>query len=262
MRSIGAAITEALAADTPAGRVRLTRALARDWRRGALAFVHDLAMPDRPAEPAKPVLMRPGDMPKRGRGGSVKARVAMLHALAHIEFVAIALALDAAGRFGAAFPRAYTDDWIAVAADEAMHFALLDRRLRSLGSHYGDLPAHDGLWSTAQATTDDALARLALVPMVLEARGLDVTPAMVERFRAQDDEASARVLERIYRDEIRHVAVGTRWFEWRCIESGFAPHSHWNTLVDQRLRGVLRPPFNDSARHAAGLTQEYYAAVA
>jgi uncharacterized ferritin-like protein (DUF455 family) len=262
MTSVAVAIAEALAAPDPPGRVRLTRQLARDWRRGRLLRHYDARMPDRPAEPPVPVLLRPGAMPKRGRGGSLKARVAMLHALAHIEFVAIALALDAAGRFGAAFPRGFTDDWISVAADEAMHFALLDRRLRALGSHYGALPAHDGLWATAQASAADPLSRLALVPMVLEARGLDVTPATVERFRAQGDEPSARILERIYRDEIRHVAVGTRWFEWGCAESGKNPHAHWNHVVQTSLKGVLRPPFNDSARHAAGLTQEYYAAVA
>jgi uncharacterized ferritin-like protein (DUF455 family) len=137
-------------------------------------------------------------MPPRRKGGSERGRIAMLHALAHIEFVAIDLAVDLVGRFGSAFPRGFVDDWLGVAADEAMHFALLDRRLRALGSHYGALPAHAGLWEAAEATADDALARLAIVPMVLEARGLDVTPAMVERFRAAGDGASAQILSRIY----------------------------------------------------------------
>jgi uncharacterized ferritin-like protein (DUF455 family) len=256
------AIAQALRSGSASERVRTTRTLVRRWRRGELDWAFTQPMADRPVEPPLPLLLRPGDMPKRGRGGSVAARVAMLHALAHIEFVAIALALDMVGRFGEEFPRGFTDDWLSVAADEAMHFALLDRRLRSLGSHYGALPAHDGLWSTAQATGDDALARLALVPMVLEARGLDVTPATVARFEAQGDGPSARILGRIYRDEIRHVAVGTRWFEWGCTAAGVAPHTHWQTLVSTRLRGALKGPFNDSARHAAGLTQEYYGAVA
>jgi uncharacterized ferritin-like protein (DUF455 family) len=186
----------------------------------------------------------------------------MLHALAHIEFVAIDLAVDLLGRFGDRFPRGFVDDWIAVAADEAMHFALLDRRLRTLGSHYGALPAHAGLWEAAAATADDPLARLAIVPMVLEARGLDVTPATVTRFRAQGDAASAKILERIYIDEIRHVSAGTVWFNWMCDELGFAPAPTWQTLVKSRFRGVLKPPFNDSARRDAGLTQEYYAVIA
>ena len=138
----------------------------------------------------------------------------------------------------------------------------LDRRLRTLGSHYGALPAHAGLWEAAAATADDPLARLAIVPMVLEARGLDVTPATVTRFRAQGDEASAKILERIYTDEIRHVSAGTVWFNWMCDELGFAPAPTWQTLVKSRFRGVLKPPFNDSARRDAGLTQEYYAVIA
>src|SRR3546814_6326693 len=134
---------------------------------------------------AEPELIAPNRMPKLGKGVSERGRVALLHALAHIEFVAIDLAVDLVGRFGGEFPRAFVDDWIGVAADEAMHFALLDRRLRQFGSHYGALPAHAGLWEAAQTTADDALARLAIVPMVLEARGLDVTPATVERFQAE-----------------------------------------------------------------------------
>lgn len=143
-----------------------------------------------------------------------------------------------------------------------MHFALLDRRLRVLGSHYGAMPAHAGLWEAAEATADDALARLAIVPMVLEARGLDVTPATIDRFRGQGDEDSARILERIYVDEIRHVSAGTIWFNWMCDERGFAPAATWQSLVKSRFRGSVKPPFNDSARRDAGLTQEYYAVIA
>lgn len=255
-------IIAALAAPDAAARVRETRQLVRAWRSGALAWRLERSMPDRPAEPPVPVLLRPGAMPKRGKGGSERGRIALLHALAHIEFVAIALALDLVGRFGGEFPRAFTDDWMGVAADEAMHFALLDRRLRQLGSHYGALPAHDGLWSAALASTDDALARLALVPMVLEARGLDVTPATIARLEAQGDQQSARILARIYRDEIRHVAAGTRWYEWECDRRGIDRHAHWRAVVSERLNGALKGPFNGSARDEAGLTQLYYAAVA
>ncbi|MEA3065736.1 MAG: hypothetical protein QOJ27_2188, partial [Sphingomonadales bacterium] len=215
-----------------------------------------------PARPARPELLPPSHMPRRGRGGSERGRIAMLHALAHIEFAAIDLAFDLAGRFGAGFPSAFIDDWFAVGADEAMHFALLDRRLKALGSAYGDLPAHDGLWEAAAATADDALARLAVVPMVLEARGLDVTPAAVARFEAAGDRRSAAILERIYRDEIRHVGSGSKWFRWACESQGIEPVSTWKRLVGSHFRGVLKPPFNDSARDQAGLSRDYYAALA
>jgi uncharacterized ferritin-like protein (DUF455 family) len=236
--------------------------MARAWRAGRLAHAFDVPMPDAPASPERPLLLAPRDMPKRRPGGALAGRIAMLHALAHIEFVAIDLAVDLIGRFGAAFPRSFIDDWMAVAADEAMHFALLDRRLRSLGSHYGALPAHGGLWEAAAKTSDDALARLAIVPMVLEARGLDVTPATIERFAAAGDARSAAILGRILTDEIRHVGSGTRWFDWACKAQGLCPPEHWQMLVKSRLRGAVKPPFNDSARRAAGLTQDYYGVIA
>lgn len=259
---IAAAIRDVLAIGDPHAHVMATRALVRGWRRGAFDWRFDVAMPDAPARPAEPELRRPGDMPRRGKLGSERARIAMLHALAHIEYVAIALALDMAGRFGAHFPRGFIDDWLGVAADEAMHFALLDRRLKQMGSRYGALPAHDGLWLSASRTAHDPLMRLAVVPMVLEARGLDVTPATVERFAAQGDSASAAILQRIYTDEIRHVSVGTRWFQQRCDELQLDSPTHWQMLVKQGFSGAIHPPFNDSARSAAGLTQEYYASVA
>lgn len=246
----------------PAAKIRAARSTARAWRRGQLAHRFDTALPDRPARPALPELLQPNQMPRRGKGGSERGRIALLHALAHIEFVAIDLAFDMAGRFGAQFPRAFVDDWISVGADEAMHFALLDRRLRTLGSHYGAMPAHDGLWESAQATAHDPLARLAVVPMVLEARGLDVTPETIHRFRSAGDEASARILQRIFSDEIRHVRAGTIWFEFACSAKGFTPESHWRSLVARHFRGMIKPPFNDSARNSAGLTREYYSALA
>lgn len=241
---------------------RAARQMARAWRAGDLAHRFDCAMPVRPAWGDAPELLPPRLMPRRRQGGSQENRVALLHALAHIEAVAIDLAIDLVGRFGDQFPRAFVDDWMAVAADEAMHFALLDRRLRALGSHYGALPAHAGLWESAEATADDALARLAIVPMVLEARGLDVTPDTIDKFARAGDAASAACLDRIYRDEIRHVAAGTRWFNWACDERGIAPAPHWQSLVKSRFRGSVKPPFNDSAREAAGLTQEFYAVIA
>ena len=219
-------------------------------------------MPDRPAWPDEPELLPPNRMPKRGRAGSDASRIAMLHALAHIEFVAIDLAFDLVGRFGARFPRAFVDDWIGVGADEAMHFALLDRRLRSLGSRYGVLPAHAGLWEAAEATAHDALARLAVVPMVLEARGLDVTPGTIARFESAGDAVSARILSRIMIDEVRHVAAGAKWFKYGCAEAEVDSAPYWKMLVARHFRGSLKPPFNDSARESAGLTREFYAEVA
>jgi uncharacterized ferritin-like protein (DUF455 family) len=186
----------------------------------------------------------------------------MLHALAHIEYVAIDLAFDCAGRFGAGMPRDFVDDWLGVGADEAMHFVLLDRRLRALGSRYGALPAHAGLWEAAGKTRDDLAARLAVVPMALEARGLDVTPATVERFRAVGDARSADILTRIYTDEIRHVSTGTKWFESCCTNGQQTPAELWRSLISNHFSGVVKPPFNDSARAQAGLTLDYYGTLA
>ena len=262
MTSVAEACRAALLTADPAAKVKVVRALARAWRRGALVHGFDVPMPDRPARPSRPELLPPSRMPRRGRAGSDRGRIAMLHALAHIEFGAIDLAVDMAGRFGAGFPRGFVDDWLAVAADEAMHFVLLDRRLRGLGAGYGALPAHDGLWEAAEATADDPLARLAVVPMVLEARGLDVTPATVAAFERAGDVRSAAILRRIYRDEIRHVAAGARWFEFGCEARGLAIVAHWQRLIRSRFRGMLKPPFNDSARLEAGLSREMYEGVA
>ena len=262
MQSLGEAARTVLLTPDPHDKRRAARSLARAWRQGKLDHRCDTSMPDQPAWPAAPELLAPNQMPKRGKGGSERGRIALLHALAHIEFVAIDLVVDLVGRFGGEFPRAFVDDWIGVAADEAMHFAVLDRRLRALGSHYGAMPAHAGLWESAQLTTDDALARLAIVPMVLEARGLDVTPATITRFRSGGDEVSAQILSRIYKDEIRHVSAGTVWFRQKCDEMGFNVVETWQSLVKSRFRGSLKPPFNDSARHDAGLTQEFYAVIA
>ncbi len=260
--SIGRAICAALHTASPREKVMRTRAVARDWRLGRLAPVFDAAMPDRPARPDTPELLAPNRMPRRRRGGSDAGRIAMLHAFAHIEFSAIDLALDAAGRFGGDMPEAFTTDWLGVAADEAMHFALLERRLNQLGSHYGALPAHDGLWEAAFATRHDMLARLAVVPMVLEARGLDVSPETVARFVRQQDGASAAILNRIYHDEIRHVGVGSRWFLAACESRSVAPMHTWQLLVRKHFRGTLKPPFNDSARESAGLPREFYLPLA
>jgi uncharacterized ferritin-like protein (DUF455 family) len=220
------------------------------------------AMPDRPARPPKPALLPPSAMPKRGRAGSARARFALLHALAHIELNAIDLAADMAGRFGPEMMPAFAADWLAVAADEGRHFLALARLLADAGGGYGDLPAHDGLWEAAAATAGDLAARLAVVPQVLEARGLDVTPAMIARFRAAGDDAAADVLAMIYADEIGHVATGNRWFRHLVAESGESPDAAFRRLVSTHFRGALKPPFNASARAEAGLTTDWYVPLA
>ena len=262
MMSVASAIRAALLTPEPRAKCFAARDVARRWRRGALAWRFDVAMPDHPAWPDAPELLPPNRMPKRGKFGSERARIALWHSLAHIEFVAIDLALDMAGRFGEAMGREFVDDFLSVAADEAMHFALLARKLESLGSFYGALPAHAGLWEAAHATRDDVAARLAVVPMVLEARGLDVTPATRERVTAAGDTGGAKILGRILDDEIRHVAFGTKHF-LRCAGMAqAAPESLWQSLVKRHFRGAIKPPFNDSARLAAGLSREFYAAIA
>ncbi len=261
MISVAAAIRTVLLTADPRAKTMLARSVARDWRMGRLGHTFDVSMPDRPARPARPQLLAPNRMPRR-RGGSAASRIAMLHAFAHIEFVAIDLAFDAAGRFGAGQPPEFVSDWLSVGADEAMHFALLARRLAAMGSHYGALPAHDGLWEAAAATAHDLLARLAIVPMVLEARGLDVSPATISRFQAMGDPQSAAILARIYADEIRHVGIGSRWFRALCESSESDVIGQWQALVRKHFRGMLKPPFNDSARSKAGLPREFYTSLA
>ncbi|MBI1403259.1 MAG: DUF455 family protein [Porphyrobacter sp.] len=262
MQSVAAAIRAALLTPEPRAKCFAARAVARAWRKGALAWRFDVAMPDRPAWPEAPELLPPARMPKRGKFGSERARIALWHSLAHIEFVAIDLALDMAGRFGEPMGEEFVSDFLAVAADEAMHFALLARKLESLGSHYGALPAHAGLWEAAAATRHDVAARLAVVPMVLEARGLDVTPATLERVAAAGDAHGAKILARILDDEIAHVGFGTKHF-LRCAETAHEPaDSYWQTLVKRHFRGAIKPPFNDSARLAAGLSRQFYAEIA
>jgi uncharacterized ferritin-like protein (DUF455 family) len=219
--------------------------------------------PPRPARPERPVLRPPRDMPRRRNFGSPAGRVALLHALAHIELNAIDLAWDLIARFSVSgLPREFFDDWLGVAAEEAEHFALLSARLAMLGSAYGELPAHDGLWEAASATAHDLIARLAVVPLVLEARGLDVTPEMMLRLERAGDGESAAILGQIYRDEIGHVAVGVRWFDRLCQASGFDPEATFHDRVRRYFSGALKPPFNHAARDRAGLSAAYYEKLA
>jgi len=258
--TVGEACRIVLLTADPRAKVMIARRVARAWRAGRLAQIFDVAMPDDPARPATPALLPPRDMPRRS--GGAKGRTALLHALAHIEFSAIDLAFDLVGRFGAGMPRPFIDDWMRVGAEEALHFALLDRRLRALGSHYGALPAHEGLWDAARDTRHDLAARLAVVPLVLEARGLDVTPQIIERLEKAGDHRSSRILARIARDEVRHVAAGVKWFQNRANLDDFNAYETFQALVRAHFRGAIKPPFNDSARCEAGLTPEFYSALA
>lgn len=259
---VGEAIRAAMLTGEAAAKVFATRKVAREWRLERLAFDFPTTMPDRPAWPAELQCLPPNRMPRRGKFGSEGSRIAQWHALAHIEFVAIDLALDMAGRFGPERGPGFVSDFLGVAADEAMHFALLARKLSGMGSHYGALPVHDGLWEAAAATAHDVAARLAVVPMVLEARGLDVTPAMIDRAQAAGDENGAQILERILDDEIRHVAVGVKHFDELSTERGQCPPEMWRKLVEMHFPAGLKPPFNDSARQAAGLSRDFYRGVA
>ncbi|MEL7189007.1 MAG: ferritin-like domain-containing protein [Pseudomonadota bacterium] len=262
MVSVAEAIRSALLTGNPRAKCMATRQVARDWRLGKLSWRFDVAMPEEPAWPKQPELLPPNQMPKRGKFGSDRARIALWHSLAHIEFVAIDLALDMAGRFGEAMGEEFVSDFLSVAADEAMHFALLARKLESLGSHYGALPAHAGLWQAAHATRHDVAARLAVVPMVLEARGLDVTPATLERVKSAGDTNGVKILSRILDDEIRHVGFGTKHFLRWAESVGETPADAWQNLVSRYFRGSVKPPFNDSARLAAGLSRDFYAEIA
>lgn len=245
-----------------AEKAAAARKLRARWDAGELQREGDApAMPDRPARPARPELLPPSAMPKRGRAGSPRTRFAMLHALAHIELNAIDLAVDMAGRWGPHMPPAFTTDWLKVADDEARHFTMLSGLLAEAGGSYGDLPAHDGLWEAAEATHHHLEARLVIVPQVLEARGLDVTPALIARFHAAGDIAAASVLEVILADEVTHVEAGNRWFRSLCAESAKEPAARFRELVQRHFRGPVKPPFNDSARSRAGLTTDWYAAL-
>ncbi|GGD60744.1 DUF455 family protein [Erythrobacter arachoides] len=256
------AIRAALLTGDKRGKVMATRALVRAWRKGDLPDGWSVAMPDRPCWPDGLKVLPAAQMPKRGRGGSQQGRIALWHSIAHIEFVAIDLALDIVGRFGAQMDRGFIRDFLQVAAEEAMHFALIERHLATMGAAYGDLPVHDGLWQRAEATAHDVAARLAIVPMVLEARGLDVTPAMIERVVAHGDSRGGRILTRILDDEIGHVSTGARHFRRWCAANGLEPDKYWKTLIGSHFPGTIRPPFNDSARLACGLSREVYASLA
>ncbi|WP_240099008.1 ferritin-like domain-containing protein [Thermomonas flagellata] len=257
MKSLFAAARACLDAATPDAKPALTLAMAEAFARGELAIDDDAPPPApirMPGRPARPRLVHPRDLPRRGFG-SREGRAAFLHAVAHIEFNAIDLAWDAVYRFRG-MPPAFYADWVAVARDEARHFTLLRARLREFGHDYGDFDAHNGLWEMAEKTAHDGLARMALVPRVLEARGLDVTPGMIVKLRALGDGATADILELILREEVAHVAAGSRWYRWHCERAGVEPRACFRALLREYASGVLHKPFNTAARLQAGFDPE------
>ncbi len=248
---------ECLQASSPEAKVEATFRAAEEFSRGALAIPLDAPAPQpigMPGRPARPLLVHPRDLPRRGLG-SDEGRAAFIHAIAHIEFNAIDLAWDAVYRFRGLPPEFYAD-WVQVAADEARHFTMLRGRLQRMGRDYGDFDAHNGLWEMAQKTADDGQARMALVPRVLEARGLDVTPGMIERLKHTGDGETVAILELILREEVAHVAAGSRWFRWYCERRGVEPGPTFRDLLSEYARGVLNGPFNMEARSLAGFDEE------
>jgi uncharacterized ferritin-like protein (DUF455 family) len=255
----GAATLAILSADLDE-KTALAQAAALRWqeRRLSLRSPLDPPLPDRPGRPAKPELVPPKAVGKRSLH-TLPGRIALLHSLAHIELNAVDLALDIVARFATEpVPQSFFDGWMKVAFEEAKHFRLVRDRLRSLGADYGDMPAHDGLWQAAHSTRNDLTARLAVVPLILEARGLDVTPALLEKMRETGDIESADVLKVIYDDEKGHVAVGAKWFRFLCAREKRDPAKAFQNLVRANFRGQLKAPFNDVARAEAGLTPSFY----
>lgn len=240
----------------PSRKVVLTHDAARRIRSGQLQRAGQPSGPvqEAPGRPERPELVAPRALARRGLD-QPEGRAALIHAVAHIEFNAINLAWDAVQRFPD-MPADFATDWASVADDEARHFAMLRERLVALGHDYGDFPAHDGLWTMAQRTAADVLARLALVPRVLEARGLDVTPGMIERLRRVGDDETADCLEVILREEVAHVAAGSRWFRWVCERRGLAPQETYFELLAEYLGGGVRCPLNRSARLDAGFDED------
>lgn len=227
-------------------------ALYLGWQRGELSV--DARTPilpiDDPGRPDAPLLVDPRKLERRSVATDC-GRIRLLHAFAHIEFNAINIALDAVYRFRE-LPPQYVSDWLLVAREEARHFQLLEEALRARGSYYGAHPAHAGLWDMVCKTRHDALHRMALVPRVMEARGLDVTPLMIDKFTQQGDLAAVAILERIYRDEIGHVRIGNRWYRELCSQRGVDAENTFRDLIDRYMDGKLRGPMNWPARIEAG----------
>jgi uncharacterized ferritin-like protein (DUF455 family) len=248
---------QALCTPDPDEKVAQTRAA---WSLSATLSIAGAA-PGAPAilpgRPSKPELIHPSRVPRRSPF-KPEGLAALLHAIAHIEFNAINLALDAIWRFDG-LPDGYYTDWLCVAKEEAYHFTLLRDHLRTLGHEYGDFPAHDGLWSMCERTASDVVARMALVPRTLEARGLDATPQIQDKLRqtrAPDALKAVEILDIILRDEVGHVAIGNHWYRWLCGRDGLDPVAHYRVLAQRYNAPRLYPPFNEAARRQAGFSEQ------
>jgi uncharacterized ferritin-like protein (DUF455 family) len=255
----GGATTAILSADLDV-KTRLAQETATRWfeRRLSLRSPLDPPLAERPGRPEKPELVPPKAVGKRSLH-TVNGRIATLHAIAHIELNAVDLALDIVARFATEpVPNSFFDGWMQVAFEEAKHFRMVRARLNDLGAEYGDMPAHDGLWQAAHSTRNDLTARLAVVPLILEARGLDVTPSLQAKMRESGDLETAAILDVIYNDEKGHVAVGAKWFRFLCARERKDPAATFQQLVRANFRGSLKAPFNDVARAEAGLTPSFY----
>lgn len=262
MTSLFEAAVQCLAAADPAEKVALTHLHAAAFARGERHVPAHAPPPGpirMPGRPGRPRLVHPRELPRRGLG-SAEGRAAFLHAIAHIELNAIDLAWDAVYRFRG-LPGDFYRDWVQVADDEARHFLMLRERLREFGRDYGDFDAHNGLWEMTVKTAHDGLARMALVPRVLEARGLDVTPGMIERLRTHGDTRTVEILQVILREEVAHVAAGSRWFRWYCERAGVEPRARFRELLQEYAGGYLHGPFNVEARLLAGFDEDELAAL-
>ncbi len=262
MTSLAERAVEVLTTADGRAKTALSRAHAAAWfaarAAGTPLPVGTAAPPLRPARPAKPDLLAPKDVPRR-RPGSPQGRIALLHAVAHIELNAVDLHWDIIARFTHhPMPPGFYDDWVKAADEESKHFNLICDVLETLGSHYGALPAHAGMWRAAEDTAGDLKGRLAVVPMVLEARGLDVTPGMIEIFRTAGHAGAVAALETIYAEEVGHVAYGSKWFNWLCGRDGEDPKDIFHALVRHYFHGALKPPFNEEKRAEAGLPPDFY----
>lgn len=243
------------------------RHMRSEWLAHRVIGDTDGPLPEQPARPKRPQLIAPNEVPRR-RLGSPQGRGALLHAIAHIELNAIDLAADMIARFTlhpniAEADRAdFITDWSSVCDDEARHFLMLAERMDELGLSYGDHPAHNGLWEAAHSTRHKIAARVAIAPLVLEARGLDVTPGMITKLTQVGDDESADVLKIIYEEEIGHVAIGARWFQYLARQQEESPESWFHSLVREHFRGQIKSPFNEPARTLAGLSRAYYMPLA
>ena len=243
-------------------KAALSRGFAAEWQaaraNGETPSIGRADPPLHPARPARPELLSPRDVPRR-RPGTPEGRIALLHAVAHIELNAVDLHWDIIARFtDTKFPMGFYDDWVKAADEESKHFNLMCDCLEAMGSHYGALPAHAGMWRAAEDTVDDLMGRLAVVPMVLEARGLDVTPGMIKIFQQAKDTHAVTALETIYGEEVAHVAYGSKWFHFLCGRHDADPKEQFHTLVRHYFHGALKPPFNEEKRAEAGIPPDFY----